>query len=211
MDNAIDPRNEFKSVNNRAFIGFTIFDVIHIVCAVILMVRAYQDSPIDAMLAAECGTEIVFSILLVAFIASLAEHNRHHETFHALYTVAWLVAVASLLVPISFLIPEFFTFTPTNGIEVALLVLELASLLLFFASMVLLFIAAMKPNKIVMWNRLIHWALIITMVGTAAQIVIDCLHPENALILVLDIIKDCAPLVPGILGFTLWTNPKFKE
>ena len=74
VDNDTESRNlELRRFARNAYIGFSIFDIIHIVCSVLVLIYIYANDAVHPIVAAECCVEIVFSLLLIAFIAALAK------------------------------------------------------------------------------------------------------------------------------------------
>ena len=211
MKNRITLFKKNTSMNTRAFVGFTVVDVIHVVCAVALLIYAYSSDPVLDLLAAQCGTEIVFSLLLVAFIASLAEHNEHHDSFHALYTFAWLTALASLLVPSSFSIPELSTVNWTNHSEALVVTLDIAYIVCILAAFVCTFITSFVSKRNKTWNRLIHVSMILVLISVPLEICSVLLVGEHQMTMVFESIKALAPIVPAVLSLTLWKNDEFRN
>lgn len=200
------------TVNRRAFFGFTVFDAFHLICATILMILSYLESPIDALSAAECGAEIVFSFLLVAFIASLAEHNEHSRSFRPLYGFAWLTAVASLFVPLTFSIPEIVIHDYSElWMENAAIMLTVFAMIFYFAAFVLLFIASFFGRRSQFWSLMIYIAMILVLTGTTLKFASNFFFPESVAKLIVEAIKDLAPITPAVLGFTLWGDRGFNE
>lgn len=122
----------------RAYIGFTIFDAIHIICGIVLIVLGCRSNPIDAFAIAEHSVIILLSILLIAYIAALAKPSHDHDAFHGAYTYAWLVATAGIIVPSLFSIPYIamgeweFSVYAAIGLEVAALVVAAIIFAIFF-------------------------------------------------------------------------------
>ncbi len=211
MEKTTTARKNPANINRRAFIGFTLFDAIHIICAVILMIHAYSTNPINSLLAAESGVEIVFSLLLVVLIACLAEHNEHHEYFHAMYTFAWLVAIASLLIPSTFSIPEIVAFDWTNRDESVLVTIAILVIILYLVIFVLLALTTFTSRKVRRWNHLIHISLILVLVTAVLKITFEIIFPIDNFETIVTIIKDLAPVAPVVISFSLWNNRNFQE
>lgn len=210
MPNEIFAFKKKTVINRRAFLGFTAFDIIHLVCAVSMMIFAYLQNPIKQMLAAECGTEIALSLLLVAFIKSLAEQNHHHDSFHALFTFAWLTAAASLFLPASFTIPEVFAVNWDDAREVAAINLNMFYLGVALIAFALLVVCSFMNNKrSKRWNVLIRIAMVLILVSVPLEIASKLIMPEEPFVAVFATIKALAPITPAILCFTLWKEPSF--
>lgn len=195
---------------SRTYIGFTIFDVLHIVCAIVLLVFAVQKSPINEMEAAECNVEIIMSLLLIAFIASLAKFQANKELFHASYTFAWLCALASIMIPLSFSIPEIIYATWEGHKEIAATLVLIFALVLSFVAFAIFLVSLFFKKKPRYWNDVVHVALILVLVLSTLCVVEDFLLEERTPVeRVFCCIKDLAPVVPAVLGLSLWKNRDF--
>lgn len=199
-----------NSIYTRAFIGFTIFDFLHLSIAIALLVHAYLQRPMAAMAAAECMVEIVFSFLLMAFISALAHHKSNATTFHALYAYCWLVATASLLVPLTFAIPTLATGQWDALEESVALSSIIVSMSLAFVSFTLFLITLIFWEKRKRWNRIIVIALVAIMATATAQFCSEFFFGLDAWELSLECVKDLAPVPAAILGLTLTANKNFQ-
>ena len=215
--NFVDVDNDTESMNlelrrfaRNAYIGFSILDIIHIVCSVLVLIYIYANDAVHPIVAAECCVEIVFSLLLIAFIAALAKKSDH-ETFHALYTYSWLVAVASMLVPMTFAIPEIVAGNWADHYEAIGLTTSLVSMVLILISFLLLLATMFDWKNAVSWNKLIRVALVLVIVSSLAEFGMEFTLGKSNFELVVNCIKDLAPLVPAIMGLVLRSNAYFRE
>ncbi len=204
------PEVDTKTVSRRAYIGFTIFDIIHVICSVTMLVIACIRTPIDELVVAECNVEIIFALLLVTFITALAKPDKHHESFHGLYTFAWLVALASIFTPASFMIPYIIVMS-WSGIEAVSIAFEGLSILLCFASALAMFLAIRFSTNSVHWKKAIRIGLILTLIFTTVAFVTVFLVRKEPWEIAIEGVKSLAPLPPAILGLTLSRNSHFTD
>ena len=210
MKNDRRPHKELM-VNERAFLGFTIFDIVHILCAVALLIFAFVYKPVDAVKVAESCTEIVMSLLLIAFIDALAKHDEYSKGFKRIYTFAWLVLVASLLIPATFMIPEFFEGQWPEPEVARYLTLLIIRLVLILSVFVVLMLTIFDHLHKIGWLRIMHIAMVLTILYSAFSLTIAFFTIENVAEGIVEFIKETAPLVPSIIGLTLWRNRSAKR
>lgn len=198
------------SIMKRVTLGFAAFDIWHILTSLALLIYAYVTRPIDALLAAECGVEIVFALLLILFITTLVRHNDHGISFPMAYGFAWLVAVASLFVPLSFSIPEIIV-SDWPEEEVVGLVLTIVSIVLSFLCFVLVFLALPTNHRIIRWRRLITAAVVLIIVLVPVLIVHEFFVERSMFERVVSAIADVAPLIPAISALSFLWRKDSKE
>jgi len=197
-----------KEVSRRAYLGFTVFDLVHIACAITLIVFASNERPIDALEFAESLVEIIFSLLLMTFIAVLAKHNHNRQQFNTLYTFAWLVATASLLSSSVFFVPEILMGT-WSATEVLSLTLELVALTLGLVTFALTMVALLLSRNAAKWKRAMIAPLIAVMVFASAQCACNFALIKEVPILLVECVKDLVPFVPAIMGLIMvFEKPK---
>lgn len=194
----------------RAYIGFTIFDAIHIICGIVLIVLGCRSNPIDAFAIAEHSVIILLSILLIAYIAALAKPSHDHDAFHGAYTYAWLVATAGIIVPSLFSIPYIamgeweFSVYAAIGLEVAALVVAAIIFAIFF-------LVLFNYRKQKFWRRAIWLPLsliiLLSILLFVSEFFVDVSVEER----VFDCVEDLAPIIPAVLGFTMFRNKGFCE
>ncbi len=202
--------NESKTkFPGRTFIGFTIFDALHIICAVAKLVLAFNEPVVDEIIIAQCNVEIVLSLLLFAFIASLAKFQSNKELFHASYTYAWLCAFASVMVPLSFLIPRLLEATWEGHQEIAQYVLLIIALVLSLILFCVFLASLIFKKKSRRWTNIIRVALILVLVLPPLTLTLDILVGGQPFDVALECIKDLAPVFPAVIGLSLWGNRDF--
>ena len=197
-------------VPKRAYIGFTVFDAIHIICSLTMIVMGYLKRPINEMEIAEHSVVILFSLLLIFYIANLAEHNHDRKSFHGLYSFAWLVAVASLMVPSIFDFPLVAQGEWEESVYVAW-TLGFVSVGLTLGIFVLMFIILGLNRKAKPWNHLIHIALTLILVLSAVLFVSEFFVEMDVVERAMSCIEDLAPVVPAVLGITMFGDRRFRE
>lgn len=207
----MEPQVETKiHFPHRTFIGFSIFDFLHLTSAIAILVMALTKQPIDEIEAAQCNVEIVFSFLLIAFIASLAKFQANKELFHASYTFAWLCALASILIPLSFSIPEIIYAEWQGHQEIAAIVVLILALALSFVVFAMFMFSLVVRKHFTQWNSVIHVALILILILSGLCLAEDILLSHSPWQLVFEVVKDLAPCVPAVLGISLWKNRDFR-
>ena len=205
------PQQKMWSIPRRGFIGFTIFDIIHIVCALALLIKVYASGSRDQLLAAECSVEIVFALLLVAFIDALAKHDTNVKVFRALYTFAWLTAVASLFLPMSFAIPRLVYFDSTDPVELAEFASDVIAMILTLSAFLLMLITMTGWKKATTWKKLMRVALILVICVSVAEFAMEFVGGHDTFNLIVECISDLAPMIPAIIGLTLIRNENFND
>ena len=197
---------EFK----RAILSFAIFDLIHLGCAIPSLIVAYSYNPIDALMAAECLVEIVLSLILIAFIAVLVEHNDHGIPFGYAYGFAWLVASSSLFIPLSFSLPEVLSgdWIGSEGISLSLISVSMGLSLLMLLTAAVALLRCKNPRSWRIWTSIslgLCFPLVIT--TFAGEFFVGREQPLT----ILFCIRDLAPLAPAILGFSFLWKKESKQ
>ncbi len=106
-------------IKNYNFLGFTIFDLFHIVFGVALIIMytiqkgsATKDEILDLnqAISYEC-IQLIFAILLFTFVDGIADISRKRELIgiqglSTLYLFAWVVVAGAMLTPELIVLPE---------------------------------------------------------------------------------------------------------
>ena len=203
MENKADPNQSASWSATRAFlIGFAIFDIIHLVCAIVLIVFAYAEKPIADMEAAECFVEIVFSILLMCFINAMQHHHKSVDHPRVTYTLGYLTASASLFVPLSFSLPEIIEGDWTGSYSVALS-LVLACIVIAFLCFFCFFLALLSSRRPKVWGLCVLLGLCMMICLVPVEIASEFYTKESTVTFIFHVIKAFAPLSFAPLGIIL--------
>ncbi len=199
-----DIRHPGKSYN---FLGFTIFDALHIFFAIVFIIiyslqkngaSSAETAVLNQEIAYE-GIELIFAIILIAFVDGIAEmaKEKEHIGLHAIstfYLFAWLVVDGALLTPELIVFPQRI-FEPISArnvfyfLEFALLSMALLCFLatVFFS----------KRGKI--WGVLMVIGIVAIGLSIPCSIAQDYL-PYDGYVSVLETISQSAPLAPVIFS-----------
>ncbi len=189
--------------------GFAGFDIIHLVCAVTLLIFAYAKKPIEDMEAAECMVEIVFSILLMCFINAMQHHHKKVDLPQVTYTLGYLTASASLFVPLSFSLPEIIEGDWDGSRPIALTLVGICFIiaLLCFLSF---FFALIFSGKAKVWRVFVIFGLCMMIALVPVQFASYFYRGHEAILLVFHGIKSFAPLCFAPLGIYLVVGQKSR-
>ena len=177
------------------FLGFTIYDLIHLICSSILLGLAYAHRSGDWLVeASKASAEIMISLLLVAFILTMAKKRENPKEVEKAFYFAWLTAAAGLALSSSCMIPylieEAAWRVPVDpelacfGVAIGL---TFTAFILFFAS---LFVRPEKMPK----HVLCVVAMFLILLSVPLSIVGDCLYNHEPFERVVAILVDLAPL-----------------
>lgn len=202
--------DELQRHPKRIHIGFAIFDAVHIVCAIVLLILAFEEPMLNSLAIAECNVEIGFSLLLIVFIASLVEHTTNKAMFRSAYNFAWLTAMGSVMIPLSFSLPVIVTSAWSTTREVITLTLDVAAMLICFLSFLMFLFSIINSHNIRRWRLAISFAMFASFPLAAICFAEDLMLDYTPAALAFELIKDLAPLAPAILGLTLWNSEVFK-
>lgn len=193
-----DIRHPGKSYN---FLGFTIFDVLHIFFAIVFII-IYSLQKKTAVLNQEIayeGIELIFAILLIAFVDGIAEmaKEKEHVGLHAIstfYLFAWLVVDGALLTPELIVFPQ--RIFETMSVRNVFYFLEFS----FLSLALLCFLATVffsKKGKI--WGVLMVIGIVAIGISIPCSIAQDYL-PYEGYVSVLETISQIAPLAPVVFS-----------
>lgn len=196
-------------------LGFALYDLIHITCALIELIFViqnkdnYANEELVILTADEC-TELILSFTLIFFIICIYRAKTETNT-RSLYTFAWLLVSLSLIIPATYEIPSLYLYeTERNSYPVLFLyqnILLYLTLLIFLSVLLALANVANHPRT---W-----WVfLCISMGGAIAYSVFYLLAYFREMYLlnsmaftwntVLNIFFGLAPIVPALFAwFTL--------
>ncbi len=199
--NLADRLNEgegFIAETKYDFLGFSIYDILHIVFAIVFLVVAFiKREGFCEMEVGESFVEIVFSILLIAFILEMVKKHHEAATTRRFYTFAWLSACAALLVPESFGIPHLVSSVIDDGVFIHHEILRLIEISFSLISFVLFLLSLKKADSGKGWTPSILMAMIFFVLTVPLAITRLFLANEHEpILLVCYVIKDLAPVAP---------------
>ncbi len=195
----------------RSFLlAFAAFDIIHLLCAIVLIVIAYTSRPISAMEAAECMVEIVLSILLICFINAMQHHHKYLDHPQITYTLGYLTASASLFVPLSFSLPEVIEGDWT-GSYVTAMILVVSCLIIAFLAFLSFFLSLISVHSGNIWRLLVIIGLCMMIILVPVQFAMEFFIQESPVVLTFHLLKAFAPMVFAPLGIYLVAGNKSRS
>lgn len=199
-----DIRHPGRSYN---FLGFTIFDALHIFFAIIfIIIYSLQKNGATSSKTVELnqeiayeGIELIFAILLIAFVDGIAEmaKEKEHVGLHAIstfYLFAWLVVDGALLTPELIVFPQ--RIFEVMSVRNVFYFLEFS----FLSLALLCFLATVffsKKGKI--WGVLMVIGIVAIGLSIPCSIAQDYL-PYEGYVSVLETISQIAPLAPVVFS-----------
>jgi len=195
------------------FFGFTIFDIIHIVFAITLIIvfaihKTHADEVGQAQLNQNIAYEIielVFAAILIAFVDGIADTVKEKEhvgpqTLSTFYLFAWLILDASLLTPEIIEFPESCheSFSAGN----LCYFLELGCILV---SMIVFIATVFFPKQGKTWSNLMLLAIGFMGLSIPFAVAQDFLHFEGY-VSVLEALSRLAPIIPVVYAFISFRN-----
>ena len=203
-----DPTN----ISRLAYIGFTIFDFIHLGSCGFLLYEAFRVRPINDLLASESIAEIVFAFLLIGFIAILAKNKANtRQTFHGIYSFAWLTAIASILVPATMRIPAIIQqdWSAPGAFfklfDIVPIVLSLTLFVLFMLSLI-----GWKNTR--GWNWVMPICMVLVLLLAGFQFFTVFINGiEDLPEVIAECTKAIAPIPAAIIGLVLSDNLDFRS
>lgn len=195
QSNQLDVRSELEQEYRLSFIGFTIFDIGHILIAVIGLFYAFivreAGYQVDV---GECIAELIFAALLISFVDALAG-NTTPERFRKNYTYAFLCASAALLVPLAMSFPYVIEelSSPSN-------LLYFLAFITTAIALVLIFIALFLKSQQRVWRVLVVIGVIFFVLYSPLMLIQRLLDPKIELTFFIQLLHRCLPLVPAVIG-----------
>jgi hypothetical protein len=221
--NTGQPSRLTKQTKKLNTLGFALYDLIHITCALIELVfiimnkSEYSNEELVIEVADEF-TELILSFALIFFIVFIFKAKTETNT-RSLYTFAWLMVSLSLVIPATYSIPSLYLYSSElNNYPVIYAyenVLLYLSLLIFLSVLFSLANVANHPHA---W-----WIfLCISMAGTILYSVFYLLDYFRTLqildelsytpVMILSVMFGLAPIVPSLFAwFTLSDDLKHPK
>ena len=186
---------------NPIFIGFTIYDFVHLFCSTFLLISAYVHREGDWVLeASKASAEIAFSLLLMSFIISIVKNNEDRKTVQKAYGFAWLTACSGMALSSSFMIPYVLTEQSARAhldLEITCFLLYvLFSLSAFTLVLIALFMSDDRKAKRVLFLI----ALGCLLAAIPLSIIGECNFGHSTVDLIMAILVDVAPLFLIVFG-----------
>lgn len=197
--------SSLKKEASIAFIGFSIFDILHILAATVILVFAYSQRPVREMDAACSSVELCFAALLILFVVTLAKRQDDPAKLRNSFTFCCIVAALAVFVPASFWLPELVHGDWMASEEVPILIMVMVNATLTLTAAVLFAIAQIVDENTqggAQWRKLLFAGNILFILSAVTGVVTVILERKYPVwIMVFDCIGQAAPLFPGILIF----------
>ena len=198
----IAPENfekEYHEEIHLSFLGFTIFDIGHILMAVILLVfSCIVRQPSYGLEIAKCITELIFAALLMTFVDALSKDTTKDITaFRKNYSYAFLCVNASLLVPLSMSIVVVFE-SLNDSAHILTLIAAATSL----ASLIVFLVTIFVPQKNFVWRALMVIGVILLGAYVPLMIASTIIEEEDIFLKIMMVIHYTLPLFPAVIAFT---------
>lgn len=189
------------------FLGFTIFDLIHIIFAItFIIIYSLQKNgaseeeihDLNQAIAYE-GIELIFAIILIAFVDGIADIAKEKETMGlqaitSFYLFAWLVVAGALLTPEIIQFPE--RIFEEESLNRVFYFLEFG----FLAFAILCFLLTVFfPRKGKAWITLVSIGVIAIGLSLPCSIAQDY-TPYEGYISILETLSQLAPLAPVVFS-----------
>lgn len=205
-------RSVIRSFN---FLGFTLFDVLHIIFGITFIIiysiqkngaSEEEIADLNQAIAYE-GIELIFAIILIAFVDGIADiaREREHVGLQAItsfYLFAWLVVAGALFTPEIIVFPE----KVHEEINAANVFYFLEFSLEAFAILSFL-LTVFFPRKGKMWGILIGIGVISIGLSIPCAIAQDYL-PFEGYISILETISQSAPIAPVVFSLISFHHVK---
>ena len=197
--------SSLKEEASIAFIGFSIFDILHIVAATVVLVFAYTQRPIREMDAACSSVELCFAALLILFVVTLAKRQDDPAKLRNSFTFCCIVVALAVFVPASFWLPELIHGDWGVSEEVPMLIMVTLNASLSLVAAFLFAVAQIVDERTEdgsKWRKLLfagNILFILSAVSGVVTVLIERKYP--AWVMAFDCIGQLAPLFPGILVF----------
>ena len=190
-----------------AFIGFSLFDVIHLTVAMIVLIYSYSQRPVLETGAFVSSVELCFVVLLSMFDISMIKRSnqKHAHMVRRNFGYCCLLASMAIFVPSTFLIPEIVHGDWSTREELPLLILGIVHGVLSFLAMFFFAFAQLHDDKAdgkLSWRTLARIGnvfFILAGFSGIALTIVEAAYPDW--LLVFDTIGQGAPLIPGALIF----------
>ena len=208
------PRKEPTKLSTEiriAFASFSLFDIIHIVCAIILMFYAYSTSPIKEMDAAECGVELVFSVLLVSYTVGMVRRHKEVMVFRRFFSYAWLILSCACFCPLTFHLPEIVEGAWGESANTAVAMnLTVSGMIVGFFAVALFALSLLFESNPKAWRWLMVVAVSLMLVMSILCLVSVFFEGGTADLLTIRVIKHVAPFFPCVMAFIRLSNGSQK-
>lgn len=206
MEEEMKQATSLEREAHYTFLGFTIFDAIHLPVAIMMLVFSYINYPVWEMDAACAMVEIGLALLLIVFDVTLAK--KEHGSAAALrrnvgYCV--LICACADFIPASFWLPELVHGDWGAQSEIALLIITGTVALLSFTAVILFAVAQVLDERTPggeAWRKFTFVANIFFLLASVSAIIMVIMERKfPTWLMVFECISKAAPFVPGIVIF----------
>lgn len=205
-------KNTDRTLNT---IGFAIYDILHIFCAIVFLILAIEgrdvtldSGELNANLALEVAdefTELIISFVLIFFVIFIYR-SQTEKTQMVYYTFAWLIVSMSLLIPATFDIPSLYIYNHGAIYSTCVYVLRNFNLYLPLAGFLLFLLALLFAHEPKKWRIVLDLGIAMVIcfsITSTAVYVSEQLHEgtyfAHPLQTILRHIFLLAPLIPSFL------------
>lgn len=183
-------------------LGFSVFDIVHIIFGLFFFVRAFIDTGENFEFdIAESSTEIVCSVLLLMFILVIAKENINPKERHHYFTFAWLIASVSTFLPEIFKMARIVA----NGSSTQALVLSCIQIAVSILAFVLFVAALFVKKEARAWITIMILGIIFFFLLVPFSLASTILEDDSSdvLRLLATYMIDVSPIFPS--GFALYS------
>lgn len=195
-----------KKEGSYGFVGFSIFDFIHIIVAVTVLVYAYiRKGHVMEMDAACSSVELCFAFLLTMFVTSMVKVSGQAAKLRRNFGFCCIIAALAVFAPSTFWLPELVHGDWGASEEVPLLVLVGLNAIFGLGAVVLFGMGQIADEKTEggsQWRVLVFAGNILFIIAAISGVVTVIMEGKFPVWLtVIDAIGKAAPLVPGAIIF----------
>lgn len=213
MESKTQKSNNLFRESSIAFLGFSIFDMIHIIVASHVLVYAYSQRPIMEMDAASSAVELSFSFLLILYIVSMIRRHKEAARVRRNFSFCHLIASLSVFLPATFLIPEVVHGDWGTVHETTEWVMVIVYAVLAFLSVVLYAVAQLVDERTpggLEWRIFLIIGSIVFILAAGTGVGVTVMENKfPTWLIVMDCIGKAGPIVPAIL--TIWRLSRKAE
>ena len=201
-----ETRSSVKSEGNYGFIGFSIFDIIHIVVALTVLIYSYTPKDYVLEMDAACSSvELCFAFLLTMFVVSMVKVSSQATRLRRNFGFCCIIAALAVFAPSTFWLPELVHGDWGAAEEIPLLILVGLNALLGLTAVALFAagqIADEKTEGGTQWRNLVFAGNIFFILAAITGVITVIFEQKFPVwLMVIDVIGKAAPLVPGVIIF----------
>ena len=201
-------RDEKWLAENFKTLGFEIYDYMHLLSAItmVVLLLVYWHSLNEAEAEVALFKEIVFFFMsgfLILFVAYIAENEDPHSE-RMVYNFCWIIASLILFIPALFDLILFFIKGLDLAAHAVIFLTDIASMIFPILSLGFLVLAIFRLGDIKRWLRLMVAGVSFSFLGSLADIAqmsVEFVVEGFSSFLLIEMITAVAPIAPIIFGF----------